>query len=29
MQGVMNGDIDKILEEVRNIDPNAVTLDSE
>lgn len=29
MQGVMNGDIDKILEEVRNIDPNAITLDSE
>lgn len=29
MQGVMNGDIDKILEEVRNIDPNAVTSEVE
>ncbi|NBO17521.1 MAG: PCRF domain-containing protein [Proteobacteria bacterium] len=29
IQGVMNGDLDKILEEVRNIDPNQVIEDSE
>ena len=29
IQGVMNGDLDKILEEVRNIDPNQITQDSE
>jgi len=29
IQGVMNGDLDKILEEVRNIDPNQITEDSE
>lgn len=29
IQGVMNGDLDKILEEVRNIDPNQVIQDSE
>ncbi len=29
IQGVMNGDLDKILEEVKNIDPNQVTQDLE